>query len=66
MICSCRCMNCKSSHLESKDFLAEDGYTDIHHTCKKCGIHFNHLDGEQFNICNICNYPQIKYEDRIK
>ncbi len=57
MICSCRCMNCKSSDLESKDFQAEDGYKDIHHTCKNCGIHFNHLDGEQFNSCIICNYP---------
>lgn len=58
MICSCRCMNCKSSFLESKEFLAEDGYNDIHHTCKNCGIHFNHLDGEKFKTCTICNYPQ--------
>ncbi len=59
MICSCRCMNCKSSNLEQKEFLAEDGFQDIHHTCKNCGIHFNHLDGEQFRICKICNfYPK--------
>ncbi len=60
MICNCRCMNCKSSYLESKDFLAEDGCKDIHHTCKNCGIHFNHLDGEQFKTCTICNYPHIQ------
>ncbi len=56
MICSCRCMNCKSSNLEYKEFLAEDGFQDIHHTCKNCGIHFNHLDGEQFGTCKICNF----------
>ncbi len=58
MICSCRCMNCKSSDLQGQEFLADDGFKDIHHTCNKCGIHFNHLDGEQFKICNICNYPR--------
>ena len=56
MICSCRCMNCKSSNLDYKEFLAEDGFQDIHHTCKNCGIHFNHLDGEQFENCKICNF----------
>jgi hypothetical protein len=60
MICSCRCMNCKSSFLESKGFLADDGFEDIHHTCKECGIHFNHLDGEQYEICSVCNYSQTK------
>ncbi len=58
MICSCRCMNCKSSAMESKKFIAEDGYEDIHHTCATCGIHFNHLDGEQFKTCSICDYSQ--------
>ena len=58
MICSCRCMNCKSSAMESKKFIAEDGYEDIHHTCITCGIHFNHLDGKQFKACSICGYSQ--------
>jgi ribosomal protein L37E len=53
-------MNCKSSLLESKNFIAADGFEDIHHTCKECGIHFNHLDGEQFKTCSICNYTQTK------
>jgi len=51
-------MNCKSSSLDSKSFLANDGFEDIHHTCRNCGSHFNHLDGEQFKICAICNYSK--------
>ena len=31
MICGCRCMNCKSSLLESKNFMTDDGFDDIHH-----------------------------------
>ncbi len=57
MICSCRCMVCKSPNLKSFEFKAEDGYQDIHHTCGGCGLHFNHLDGEQYKKCDICNYP---------
>jgi len=53
-------MNCKSSAMESKKFIAEDGCEDIHHTCITCGIHFNHLDGEQFKTCSICDYSQKK------
>lgn len=56
MECNCRCINCKSPNLTSNDFIASDGYGDSHHTCKACGVHFNHLDGEQFNFCDICKY----------
>lgn len=56
MICGCRCMNCKSSQLESNQFISSDGYKDIHHTCLVCNLHFNHLDGEQFQMCEICRY----------
>lgn len=56
MLCSCRCMSCKSQNLDSHSFIAQDGYRDIHHTCKECGIHFDHLDGERFTICDICKY----------
>ncbi len=48
MECNCRCINCKNPSLISNDFIASDGYEDAHHTCKACGLHFNHLDGEQF------------------
>lgn len=58
MICSCKCMNCKSTELKSNEFIASDGYNDIHHTCLDCNLHFNHLDGEQFQICKICKYDK--------
>jgi hypothetical protein len=29
----------------------------MHHTCKSCGTHFNHLDGETYAKCEICNFP---------
>ncbi|HKX82445.1 MAG TPA: hypothetical protein VJL54_09340 [Nitrososphaera sp.] len=54
--CGCRCISCKSTELESNAFEAADGYQDIHHTCRSCGTHFNHLDGETFTSCAICNY----------
>jgi transposase-like protein len=61
MECNCRCINCKSPSLTSNDFVASDGYEDSHHTCKVCGVHFNHLDGEQFKHCDICaHYPSIE------
>lgn len=49
-------MVCKSTSLEGKSFTAPDGYLDIHHTCKSCGAHFDHLDGTVFQKCEICNY----------
>ena len=42
----------------SNDFTAEDGYKDAHHTCKSCGTHFNHLDGEQYTKCVICSFDK--------
>lgn len=60
MECNCRCMKCKSQNLISNDFIAEDGYEDSHHTCQSCGTHFNHLDGEQFDKCNICGFNKDK------
>ena len=56
MECNYRCINCKSPSLISNDFVATDGFEDSHHTCKTCGVHFNHLDGEQFKHCDICQY----------
>lgn len=38
-------MHCKSNALESFTIQLEDNDFDIHHTCRSCGIHFNHLDG---------------------
>lgn len=58
MECNCRCINCKGSNLNSNDFKADDGYVDSHHTCMTCGTHFNHLDGEQFEFCSICDYDK--------
>lgn len=60
MECNCRCINCKSQMLTSKDFIAEDGYEDSHHTCQSCGIHFNHLDGERFTKCIVCDFDNDK------
>ncbi len=58
MSCSCHCIKCKSTKLESKriDEIQKDGYFDMHHTCKKCNTHFDHLEGGVFDICDICNY----------
>ncbi|HEY7733847.1 MAG TPA: hypothetical protein VIB07_03545 [Nitrososphaera sp.] len=49
---------CKSQALESNSFTASDGYRDIHHTCKSCGVHFNHLDGETYATCETCHFPR--------
>lgn len=56
MECNCRCIKCKSNNLTSNDFTANDGYNDTHHTCLSCDTHFDHLDGEQFEHCSICNF----------
>jgi hypothetical protein len=34
----------------------DDGYFDMHHTCKKCNTHFDHLEGDVFDSCENCNY----------
>jgi hypothetical protein len=56
--CGCRCIVCKGQKLEGKSFTAPDGYLDIHHTCKDCGAHFDHLDGTVFEKCVICSYAK--------
>jgi len=58
MSCGCHCINCESTDLESKQvsITEDDGYFDMHHTCKKCKIHFDHLEGNIFESCKICNY----------
>lgn len=54
--CGCRCIKCKSPDLLSNRFMAEDKYEDIHHTCRICNTHFNHMDGEIYNGCIICKF----------
>ena len=58
MNCGCHCIKCKSTELESKRIgeIQKDGYFDMHHTCQKCNAHFDHLEGDVFDICDICNY----------
>ena len=48
--CGCHCIKCKSTDLESNGIgeVEKDGYFDMHHTCKQCNTHFDHLDGEIF------------------
>jgi len=56
--CGCHCIKCKSTNLESNRIgqVEKDGYFDMHHTCKQCNTHFDHLDGEIFSNCQKCNY----------
>jgi len=58
MECGCHCIKCKSTELESKQVskVESDGYFDMHHTCKKCNTHFDHLEGDIFENCKNCNY----------
>ena len=58
MKCGCHCINCKSTDIESNQvgLVEDDGYFDMHHTCKKCNTHFDHLDGEIFSSCEKCNF----------
>ena len=56
MFCSCRCIECKSKDLEYFDFEASDGFKVVHHTCRSCKTHFNHLDGDTYDHCEECNY----------
>ncbi|MYB30246.1 MAG: hypothetical protein F4Y18_04330 [Cenarchaeum sp. SB0663_bin_5] len=54
--CGCRCIRCKSTDLTSQKVgpTEQDGYYDMHHTCKTCGTHFDHLDGTIFETCTKC------------
>ena len=63
MICGCRCIKCKSQHLESFSFVASDGFDEMHHTCLSCDTHFNHLDGDTYITCEMCNH--ITSKERI-
>ncbi|HJS63531.1 MAG TPA: hypothetical protein VJ767_01580 [Nitrososphaeraceae archaeon] len=38
------------------EFIANDGIDEVHHTCKTCGTHFNHLDGDIYDSCIQCNF----------
>jgi predicted Zn-ribbon and HTH transcriptional regulator len=58
MKCGCRCVHCKSNDLESFTVPLENDDFDIHHTCRGCGIHFNHLDGETYEKCDKCAYER--------
>jgi len=56
--CGCHCIKCGSIKLESNKVSETegDGYFEMHHTCKECNVHFDHLEGEIFDSCNLCNY----------
>ncbi len=56
--CGCHCIKCNSTKLESKRIgkTEENGYFDMHHACKECDTHFDHLEGETFDSCKLCNY----------
>lgn len=56
MFCGCRCIKCKSPDLNYFEFIANDGFDEVHHTCKTCGTHFNHLDGDIYDSCIQCNF----------
>lgn len=58
MQCGCHCIKCGSTDLLTNQIgkAESDGYFDMHHTCKKCNIHFDHLEGDLFESCKICNY----------
>ncbi len=57
--CGCHCIRCSSTDLESyrTGKTEEDGYFDMHHTCRRCNAHFDHLEGEIFTECKGCRYP---------
>lgn len=56
MECGCRCIRCGSTRLESFRVgdTEPDGYYDMHHTCRECGTHFDHLEGDTFERCETC------------
>lgn len=61
MECNCHCIKCHGVDLDSKRVgqIESDGYYSMHHTCKSCNTHFDHLEGEVFDACDICNYSNI-------
>ena len=58
MQCGCHCIKCGSTDLKSKQVgkTESDGYFDMHHTCRKCNVHFDHLEGDVFDSCKVCGY----------
>lgn len=56
--CGCHCIKCGSTDLESRQAgpVGVDGYYDIHHTCRSCKTHFDHLDGQTFASCEKCGH----------
>jgi hypothetical protein len=58
MQCGCHCIKCGSTDLKSEQVgeIESDGYFDMHHTCRKCNVHFDHLEGDVFDPCKICGY----------
>ena len=58
MQCGCHCIKCGSTDLRSEQVgkIESDGYFDMHHTCRKCNVHFDHLEGDVFASCKICGY----------
>jgi hypothetical protein len=58
MQCGCHCIKCGSTDLIANQIgkVERDGYSDMHHTCRKCNVHFDHLEGDVFESCKICNY----------
>lgn len=58
MKCGCHCIKCGSMDITSQQIgkKESDGYYDMHHTCKECNTHFDHLEGDVFDSCELCNY----------
>ena len=58
MQCGCHCIKCGSTELKSEQVgeIESDGYFDMHHTCRKCNTHFDHLEGDAFDSCKVCGY----------
>ncbi len=58
MKCGCHCIKCNSTELESKQIskVEDDGYSDMHHSCKMFYTNFDHLEVDFFEDCKICNY----------
>jgi len=56
--CGCHCIRCGGTALDSEQVgvVEQDGYYDMHHTCRSCGTHFDHLEGTVFKECGICRY----------
>jgi hypothetical protein len=58
MQCGCHCIKCGCTELISRQTgkTESDGYYDMHHTCRKCNTHFDHLEGNTLDSCEICGY----------